>query len=207
MSHGNETPKLIEVIFPTTRILDAVTVAKLTQSKPDMKIGRGIVTTHEQALPHCNLLLESLVQAYLFAAGPVSQDFGIRTAGLRIVCSQERLDWWGRQAGRLDNPYVVVAMPFRFLEMPRDSKTKFLEPFVMIDDEPGPNPEWLSAPWELEFHVDRSKVFYDMIPIQLFQRPNDFYFMYSGELTLVEDAVQAVAVRRVAAPASMPVCQ
>lgn len=194
--------KLVQLLFPTTPLLGAMTIANLAEPKEGMSIQRGVVSTKEEAQPFCDMLLNITIQGVLAAnAGKFKQFHSDKPV---VICSQERAD--ALYSKRTDIRTLVSAMPLRCQEFPRQFKdTKWIEPMCSYPDAPDakpqanplyPNPEFDAAKFEIELHCDPDKIFYDMLPIELFQGKKSYLFYVSGAISVVEGGVEALVVVR-----------
>jgi hypothetical protein len=200
MSHGangaGPKKKLLQLLFPTTPLLGAMTVAQLSIAKDGMPIQRGVVTRQEEALPFCNLLLEITIQGVLAAnAGKFKQFHSDKPV---VICSQERAD--SEYAKRTDIRHLISEASLRCNEFPRQfQETKWVEPMRSDPESPDTlyrNAEWEAAKFEIELHCDPDKIFYDALPIELFRGKKSFLFYVSGAISVVEGGVEALIVVR-----------
>lgn len=185
--------KLLQLLFPTTPVLGALTIANHPEAKTGMHLLRGIVTRKEEALPYCNLLVETTVQGVLAArAGAFKQFHSDKPV---VICSEERAPQYQK---RDDIRTLISSIPLRCDEYPRNfQEAKWVEPMCATSEQVlYKNPEWLDAKFEIEFHCDPDKIFYDSVPIELFQGKKSFLFYVSGDITVVDDAVEALVVLR-----------
>jgi hypothetical protein len=198
MSHGSNgsgpKKKFIELLFPSTPLLGAMTVAHKSRTEPEMRLARGIVAKREDAASFCNLLLETTIMSTLASECERFKQFHADRPV--VICSAERAE--SEYARRSDIKTLITKIPLRCDEYPTEFvAAKFVEPMAETDEKVlFHNPHWERAKFEIEFHCDPGKIFYDSIPIELFKGKNSYLFYVSGQITMVEDSVDAVVFTR-----------